>query len=232
MMFAAGLMACDRDAAPIADAPADAAEEVAVEIEADPPGPDREALRERTRQVLGELPIEAPSDANPLSDEKIALGRMLYFDPRLSKNHDISCNSCHDLQRFGVDGEPTSPGHRGQRGGRNSPTVLNAALHSSQFWDGREPDVEAQAKGPILNPIEMAMPSEEAVLAVVKKIPAGQVMNDNDVRVAVGISDQRWRKVRGSLRLNSCWMKLPGNAIVWGRESTIKNVTERIRELE
>jgi cytochrome c peroxidase len=96
---------------------------------------------------------------------------MLYYDARMSKNHDISCNSCHMLDKYGVDGEPTSPGHKGQRGGRNSPTSYNAALHVAQFWDGREPDVEAQAKGPPLNPIEMAMPSAEAVENVLKSIP-------------------------------------------------------------
>jgi cytochrome c peroxidase len=91
------------------------------------------------------------------------LGRALYFDPRLSKDDTISCNSCHQLDRFGVDGEPTSPGIGGKRGGRNSPTSLNAFGHLAQFWDGRAPDVEAQAKGPVLNPGEMAMPSEAAV---------------------------------------------------------------------
>ncbi len=116
------------------------------------------------------LPISMASDSNPATDSKITLGRMLYYEKRLSKNHDISCNSCHQLDNFGVDSEPTSPGHKGQRGGRNSPTVYNAALHIAQFWDGREPDVEAQAGGPVLNPIEMAMPSKEAVVALLKSM--------------------------------------------------------------
>lgn len=117
------------------------------------------------------LPAEAVSDANPITEAKVALGRQLYYDTRLSKNHDLSCNSCHQLDKFGQDGEPTSPGHKGQRGGRNSPTVFNAALHLSQFWDGRAADVEEQAKGPILNPIEMGMPGEDHVLTVVNSIP-------------------------------------------------------------
>lgn len=99
------------------------------------------------------------------------LGRMLYYEPRLSKNHDISCNSCHDLSKGGVDSLPTSPGDHGQLGSRNSPTVYNAAGHFQQFWDGRAADVEAQAKGPILNSVEMAMPDEELVLATLKSIP-------------------------------------------------------------
>lgn len=107
----------------------------------------------------------------PGSDPLVDLGRMLYYDPRLSKSHQISCNTCHDLARFGVDGEATSPGHGGQKGDRNSPTVYNAAGHFAQFWDGRAKDVEEQAKGPILNPFEMAMASEHVVLAVIESMP-------------------------------------------------------------
>ncbi|MCR9093241.1 MAG: c-type cytochrome [bacterium] len=128
-------------------------------------------LARRARTTLGVLPGFVPNEANARTDAKVDLGRMLYFDARLSKNQDVSCNSCHMLDAFGVDGEPTSPGHKGQRGDRNSPTVYNAALHIAQFWDGRAPDVEAQAGGPVLNPIEMAMPSEEAVLTLLGSIP-------------------------------------------------------------
>ena len=147
--------------------------EVAVEAVAadDPAEAARAAARERATLIFGILPDEVPNPANPLSEAKIVLGRMLYYDARLSKNHDVSCNSCHDLVRFGVDGEPTSPGHRGQRGDRNSPSVYNAALHIAQFWDGRAADVEEQAGGPVLNPVEMAMASEEATLAVLRSIP-------------------------------------------------------------
>jgi len=117
------------------------------------------------------LPADMASEANPSTPEKVALGHQLYFDKRLSKNHDISCNSCHNVAAFGVDGEPTSPGHKGQRGGRNSPTVMNAALHISQFWDGRAKDVEEQAKGPVLNPIEMAMPDAKRVEETLASMP-------------------------------------------------------------
>jgi cytochrome c peroxidase len=117
------------------------------------------------------LPKEFASDANPITDAKVTLGRMLYHDKRLSLAQDISCNSCHDVARYGVDGEKTSPGHKGQRGDRNSPTVYNAGHHVAQFWDGRAATLEDQAKGPILNPGEMAMPDEKAVLAVVESIP-------------------------------------------------------------
>jgi len=134
-------------------------------------GPDRAALRERAVGIFGSLPDEAVSSDNPVTEEKITLGRMLYYDPRLSKNHDVSCNSCHDLAKHGVDAGPTSVGHKGQRGDRNAPTVYNAALHVAQFWDGRAADVEEQAKGPVLNPVEMAMPDEETVLVTLRSIP-------------------------------------------------------------
>ncbi len=117
------------------------------------------------------LPSAAESPTNELTEDKINLGRMLYFDKRFSKNQDISCNSCHDVAKYGTDNAPTSSGHKGQHGGRSAPTVYHAALAIAQFWDGRAPTVEEQAKGPVLNPIEMAMPDEGAVLAVIKSIP-------------------------------------------------------------
>ncbi len=127
--------------------------------------------RATARALFGDLPPAVPRAGEALAEPLTDLGRMLYYDPRLSKNHDISCNSCHRLDAFGVDGEPTSPGHRGQRGDRNSPTVYNAALHVAQFWDGRAADVEAQAEGPVTNPVEMAMPDEATVVSVLRSIP-------------------------------------------------------------
>lgn len=117
------------------------------------------------------LPEEAVSPENPLSDAKINLGRMLYYETRISKNGAMSCNTCHQLDKYGQDNLPFSPGHEGKLGGRSSPTTYNAALHIAQFWDGRAPSVEEQAKGPVLNPIEMGMPSAEFVVDVLKSIP-------------------------------------------------------------
>lgn len=125
----------------------------------------------QARAMFAPLPARFDAAAARASDAEIALGRMLYYDPRLSKNQDLSCNSCHDLARGGVDGERFSKGHKGQLGGRNAPTVLNAAGHVAQFWDGRAPDVEAQAKGPVLNPVEMAMKDDAAVVALLRSIP-------------------------------------------------------------
>lgn len=100
----------------------------------------------------------------------IKLGKKLYFEKQLSVAGDISCNSCHQLDNFGVDNEATSPGHKGQRGDRNSPTVYNAAFHLAQFWDGRAADLAEQAGGPVLNPVEMAMPDKKEVLQRLKGI--------------------------------------------------------------
>ena len=160
--LAAVALACSEEAPP---APAPAPEPPAAA------GPGRAALRERASGIFGALPDEAANPANPVTPEKIALGRILYYDPRFSKDQVLSCNSCHDLAKHGVDAGPTSVGHRGQRGDRNAPTVYNAALHVAQFWDGRAPDVEEQAKGPVLNPVEMAMPDEATVLVVIRSIP-------------------------------------------------------------
>ena len=104
--------------------------------------------------------------------ELISLGEKLYFEKRLSANDSQSCNTCHrvDEKLGGVDNDPTSAGAHGDRGGRNAPTVLNAGFQLAQFWDGRAADLKEQAKGPILNPIEMGMPTATDVIAKVKKI--------------------------------------------------------------
>jgi len=118
------------------------------------------------------LPMAMPAPAdNPTTPEKVALGKMLFFEPRLSKSDGISCNTCHNLATGGVDNLPTSLGHMGQLGGRNAPTVLNAGLEIAQFWDGRAPSLEEQAKGPPLNPVEMAMLSKEAAIERLRSMP-------------------------------------------------------------
>lgn len=166
-MFVLTLLACSSEAP--APAPAPAPVEKPAEAPAEAPKADN-PLRTKASGLFGTLPADAATDERPIDAKRVALGRQLYFDTRLSKDDTISCNSCHQLARYGVDGEPTSPGVGGTRGGRNSPTVYNAALHFRQFWDGREPDVEAQAVGPILNPVEMAMPDGDAVVAKIGAI--------------------------------------------------------------
>lgn len=117
-------------------------------------------------------PLPASFDTStPASTALVQLGRLLYFENRISLDQKLSCNSCHPLDRYGADGEPTSDGFKNQKGTRNSPTTFNAASHFVQFWDGRAKTIEDQAKGPVLNPVEMAMPSEAKVLEVLQSIP-------------------------------------------------------------
>lgn len=117
-------------------------------------------LPENYQELNNPVNITAVYTRGDLS-AKVALGKKLYFDKSLSKNGNISCNSCHNLDTYGVDNLPTSPGDEHLLGGRNSPTVIYAALHAKQFWDGRAKDVEEQAGMPILNPIEHNIPSKE-----------------------------------------------------------------------
>jgi cytochrome c peroxidase len=117
------------------------------------------------------LPDRFDTEANPATDAKIALGRILFFDRRLSANGRLACHGCHDLAAFGADGRTVSLGHVGQPGRRNSPSVYNAAGFVAQFWDGRSPDVEDQSKQPILNPVEMAMPDEARAVRTLRAIP-------------------------------------------------------------
>jgi cytochrome c peroxidase len=127
--------------------------------------PDAAALRAKAKSFMQPLPDKMPG-ADKDSPAQIELGRKLYFEKRLSVNGKQSCNDCHrvDQNLAGVDNEPTSEGAHGKRGDRNSPTTLNAGFHFAQFWDGRAKDLVEQAKGPVLNPGEMAMPDEKEVV--------------------------------------------------------------------
>ena len=134
-------------------------------------------LLTKAQGIFQPLPARAEIDAaQPLTEGQIQLGQQLWYEPRLSRGNTVSCNSCHNLASYGVDDMRTSQGYKGLFGGRNSPTALNAALLGSQFWDGRAVDVEEQAGGPLLNPVEMAMPSKEAVVAKIAHIPEYQKM--------------------------------------------------------
>lgn len=108
---------------------------------------------------------------NPVTPQKVKLGEMLYHDPRLSKSGLFSCNTCHNIATFGMSNLPVDIGHQWRLGPVNSGTVFNAAFYDAQFWDGRARDLEEQAKGPILAPEEMAMPSEQAAVDRIKSIP-------------------------------------------------------------
>jgi cytochrome c peroxidase len=127
-------------------------------------------LQTRALAFTSPLPATAFPDDSIASDDKILLGKMLYYEPRLSKSGLISCNTCHNMATFGVDQLPVSLGHAWQKGPLNSPTVLNAAFHKSQFWNGRAKDVEEQAGMPILDLKEMAA-TKEHVIEVLSSIP-------------------------------------------------------------
>jgi cytochrome c peroxidase len=136
-----------------------------------PPPPTKVEVDEEFLRTFKPAPAAMEDEKNPITEEKVALGRMLYYEHRLSRGQTLSCNSCHLLDKYGVDSAPTSTGHKEQKGNRNAPTVYYAAGHILQFWDGRAADVEEQAGGPMLNPVEMAMPKAEVVEATLRSMP-------------------------------------------------------------
>jgi cytochrome c peroxidase len=136
---------------------------------------DIDLLIKRANRFFEALPEAMPGAEND-TPERIALGKQLFFEKRLSINDSQACASCHRLEDgfAGVDNLATSPGARGEQGSRNSPTVLNAGWQDAQFWDGRAEDLVEQAKQPILNPIEMGMPDEDSVVAKIRGMDAYQ----------------------------------------------------------
>lgn len=128
-------------------------------------------MRKQAQALFKPIPSQPPElPGNPATPDKVALGRMLYFEPRLSSSHAISCNTCHMIGMGGVDLQETSLGHRWQRGDRNAPTVYNAVFDTAQFWDGRASDLEQQAGGPLVNPVEMDA-TEAHVVEQLKEVP-------------------------------------------------------------
>ena len=126
------------------------------------------------KEPLGLVPIVWPAD-NPYSLEKAELGRILYFDPRISADGDVSCATCHDPKFAFTDGAAVSTGIKGQKGGRSAPTVINRAYSLAQFWDGRASTLEMQALGPMVNPIEMGN-THAGVVKTLRAIPGYRVL--------------------------------------------------------
>ena len=118
---------------------------------------------------LDESAVVIPQD-NPLSRNKVELGRLLFFDKRLSKNDTIACASCHLAKFAFTDGRPVSTGIRGQKGGRSAPASLNRVFSSGQFWDGRAATLEEQSVGPFTNPVEHGFADHDEMIAKMKKI--------------------------------------------------------------
>jgi cytochrome c peroxidase len=132
---------------------------------------DDAALLKKAQSAFKPIPSKAPVlKANSASPERVELGRLLFFDPRLSSSWLISCNTCHNLSLGGVDLLETSVGHGWQKGPRNSPTVLNAVFNVAQFWDGRAKDLKEQAMGPVQAAVEMNSTPERTVKTL-KSIP-------------------------------------------------------------
>lgn len=117
---------------------------------------------------LGLPPLTIPAD-NPQTPKKVALGHRLFNDQRLSSNQSVSCASCHRPDRAFTDGLPVARGVNDQRGTRNTPTVINAAFFNSFFWDGRADNLETQALGPLLNPIEHGLDNHQQIITVVRR---------------------------------------------------------------
>lgn len=131
----------------------------------------KESLLKQSQTIFEPIPQHPPAlENNPLTPEKIELGRMLYFDPRLSSSQLISCQTCHNVGLAGVDLQETSVGHGWQKGPRNAPTVHNAVFNLAQFWDGRAKDLAEQAKGPVQASVEMNNTPEQ-VLVTLNSIP-------------------------------------------------------------
>jgi cytochrome c peroxidase len=126
------------------------------------------------KQPLGLMPIIWPPD-NPYSAQKAYLGRLLYFDTRLSADGTVSCGTCHKPNLAFTDGVAVSTGIRGQKGTRNSPTVLNRAYSLAQFWDGRAMTLEQQVLGPMANPLEMGS-THTAVVKTLKSVAGYRVL--------------------------------------------------------
>ena len=119
---------------------------------------------------LGLPPLPVPAN-NPITPEKVKLGDKLFHDKRFSNTGEVSCATCHDREKGFADGLPVSEGINKLKGTRNAPTVINAAYLHTQFWDGREPTLEAQSAGPFINPVEMALPNHEPILKIVRTDP-------------------------------------------------------------
>ena len=128
-------------------------------------------VMQQAQALFKPIPQAPPAlDHNPITPEKIELGKMLFFEPRLSRSGLISCNTCHNLGLGGADFQETSTGHKWQKGGRNSPTVLNSVFNIAQFWDGRAEDLMQQAKGPVQASVEMSN-SPAQVVKTLKSMP-------------------------------------------------------------
>jgi cytochrome c peroxidase len=176
------------------------------------------------------LPTEAPApEDNATTPEKVALGKQLYHDPRLSSTGTVSCSSCHNTMAGGEDNRANSMGVNGQTGGRSAPTVWNAAFNKVQFWDGRAPSLEAQAAGPVTNPIEMGMKSWDDVVERLKTID-GYVKAFNDVFGKDSISKENATKAIAAYERTLITPNSPYDKYVGGDKDAL--TAQQVRGME
>lgn len=219
--------------APAAEAPA--AEAPAAEAPAAEPAPaatesaaaDAPAAEEFVKAPLGLPPVPIPAD-NPMTAEKIELGKLLYFDKRVSKDGTLSCATCHDPQMAWTEHKPTSEGIGHQFGTRNSPTVINAAYAPVQFWDGRAESLEAQAVGPVGNPIEMGH-SMDAVVEQFDKI-AGYRERFEKV-FGTGVTEEGFAKAVAAFERTVLSGNSPYDRFMAGDESAMTDAQKEGMEL-
>jgi cytochrome c peroxidase len=173
------------------------------------------------------LPTEAPAPAdNPTTPAKVALGKMLYHDPRLSSTGTVACASCHNVMAGGEDNRPNAMGVNGQTGGRSAPTVWNSAFNKVQFWDGRAESLEAQAAGPVTNPIEMGMKSWDDVVARLEQIE-GYKKAFADAFGSAGISKDTATKAIAAYERTLITPNSPYDRYVTGEKNALTDQQER-----
>lgn len=179
-------------------------------------------------QPLGQLPTVRIPSHNLQFDEKVALGKLLFFDSRLSKDGSVSCASCHVPAAGFSDPRQFSLGVGGKQGGRNAPSALNAAYNHLQFWDGRAGSLEEQALGPIQNPIEMA----ETLDGVVKKLSKNKVYQFRFRAVFGGdISPDNIAKAIAAFERTLISTNSPFDRFIGGDKSALSEAAQRGLEL-
>lgn len=160
LLLALGSVSCDNEPVKHHKKPA-----------APPPAPAGVEIDSAKLALYQPLPDSAPASGPPASDDVVSLGRQLYFDARLSKGQDLACNTCHDLEKSGADGADFSVGHGKKKLSRNTPSILDAAVETMLFWDGRADSLEAAARATLLDPAVMGQTGEARIIETLKSIP-------------------------------------------------------------
>ncbi|HEU4506849.1 MAG TPA: cytochrome c peroxidase [Pyrinomonadaceae bacterium] len=163
---------------------------------------------------------------NPLSKEKIALGRALYFDKRLSIDGTVSCATCHDPALAFTDGNVVAVGGRETRGTRNAPTLLNTVFNQIFFWDGRARTLEEQVKHPLLSSSEMGMTSEKALVARLESIPEYQKQFKR-IFSADGLTIDTVAKAIAAYERTLLSGNSPFDRFIWGQRFAISDAQKR-----